>query len=61
VRFDYSLGREDALAMLKQEVRDFSEEDLRKWIEDGSIDLRLIDGEERFFRSFKSLQAQRGC
>jgi hypothetical protein len=52
VRFDYSLRKEDALALLKQEVRDFSEEDLRKWIEDGSIDFRLIDGEERFFRSF---------
>jgi hypothetical protein len=52
VRFDYSLRKEDALTMLKQEVRDFSEEDLRKWIEDGSIDFRLIDGEERFFRSF---------
>ena len=52
VRFDYSLRKEDALTMLKQEVRDFSEDDLRKWIEDGSIDFRLIDGEERFFRSF---------
>jgi len=52
VRFDYSIGREEALAMLKQEVLDFSEEDLRRWMEDGSIDFRTIDGEERFFRGF---------
>ncbi|MGB9631149.1 MAG: transglutaminase-like domain-containing protein [Candidatus Methanodesulfokora sp.] len=52
VRFDYSMGREEALAMLKQEVLGFSEEDLKRWMEDGSIDFRIIDGEERFFRGF---------
>ena len=52
VRFDYSIGREEALAMLKKEVLNFTEKDFEKWMRDGSIDFRAIDGEEKFFRSF---------
>jgi len=52
IEYDYSFSREEAFNKLKGEIPDLSEEDFEKWIKEGYIDCRLINGELRFFRTF---------
>lgn len=52
LRKDFPFGREEALAILRDEVEGFVEHELDRWIADGYVDRAFIDGEERFYSRF---------
>lgn len=52
VRKDYPLTREEAFNKLKKEIPDLTPGDFERWMWEGYIDYRLIDGEEKFFKNF---------
>lgn len=51
IRRDYSTSKDDLFADLKEELKDFSQEEFDRWIKDGWFDTREIDGKLWFFDS----------
>ncbi len=51
-RKDFPFGREEALAILRDEVEGFEDQELDLWIADGYVDRAFIDGEEMFHSRF---------
>ncbi len=51
---DYPWKREDAISMLKKDLKDFKEDELDRFIFQGIVERRIIEGEERFFSRFSS-------
>lgn len=49
---DYCVTREEALAQVRAEWPDFTETQLDELIDNGRIDWRLVEGEQRFLASF---------
>ena len=49
---DYPYSREDALAILREHIPDFSEEEFDERVDAGKIGWIYIDGEMRFFNRF---------
>lgn len=52
IKKDYSIGKERAVKLLKKEIPALTLKKFQKWVEDGHIDYRLIDGKEKYFRRF---------
>jgi len=52
IKRDYPFNREKAFNLLKDHIPDLSQEDFEKWIKNGFIERKIIDGEEKFFANF---------
>jgi hypothetical protein len=50
-RQDFSLTENDVLEQLRRTIPDVTPEDLARWREAGDLQVRLIDGQPRYFRS----------
>lgn len=51
IEMDFSRTEEDILTFLKKYYPDIKSEDLRKWEEDKSLEVKIIDGNRRYFRN----------
>ncbi len=51
IKRDFSRNEEDLLTYLKKYYPDIESEDLRKWEEDKSLEVKIIDGERKYFRN----------
>ncbi len=51
---DYPWRRDEAISILKKEIKNFRDEELDKFISQGIVERRIIEGEERFFSRFSS-------
>lgn len=51
IALDYSVTREQLLALLRERVANFRPEELSQWEADGRFDSRLIDGQRRYVNS----------
>lgn len=49
---DYRLSREDAIQILSAIIPDLDRDDFDKWLQEGSIESREIEGQVRIFNSF---------
>ena len=52
IEYMYPYSRDEAFNLLLKEVPDLSLEDFDRWVKEGYIDSRVIEGEEKYFRSF---------
>jgi hypothetical protein len=67
IRMDYSVTRERLLKRLEENLRDFTPAEFDRWVGEGRLDRKLIDGEERFvgssyanlFHRYRELHARR--
>ncbi|GAB4317036.1 MAG: transglutaminase domain-containing protein [Candidatus Sumerlaeia bacterium] len=56
IRLDFNLTRDDILSALRQEIPDVTPADLDRWEQDGTLEMRLIEGEKRYFnRAIRNL------
>lgn len=52
IRNDYRLSRREAFESLKSQIPDLTQEDFERWIREGFIEHREIEGETRIFNNF---------
>jgi len=52
IRKDYTLSREEAFKSLKSKIHDLTWEDFEKWVREGFIDYRSVEGEIKIFNNF---------
>jgi len=48
IREDYSTTESELIEILKNSIRDFTEEEFRKWEAEGRFDFKLIDGQKLY-------------
>lgn len=51
---DYPYSREEALAVVREHIPDFTEEEFDRWVDEGKIGWIYVKGEMRFFNRFFS-------
>ncbi len=52
IKKDYGLSRRDAFKSLKNRIPDLTREDFERWMKDGFIEHREIEGETKIFKNF---------
>lgn len=52
IKRDYTLSWKEAFKSLKNQIPDLTQKNLEKWIKEGFIECREIEGEVRFFNNF---------
>ena len=49
IRIDYDVTTEEIMKQLKEDMPDVTKEDMQKWMQDGSLEYKIIDGQTFFF------------
>jgi len=52
IKKDYTLTMKDAFELLKSKIPDLKEDDFEKWMHEGFIEHRKVEGETRIFNNF---------
>ena len=52
IKRDYALSWKDAFESLKNQIPDLTQEDFEKWVKEGFVECREIEGEVKFFNNF---------
>lgn len=59
IRQDYDTTQEEILEACRNRIRDFKDEELKKWESEGKFDIQMIDGKKFYFSSSVSNLAKR--
>jgi len=49
IKLDFDVIPEEMIKQLKEDIPDVTKEDMEKWMQDGSLEYRIIDGQTFFF------------
>jgi len=52
IKKDYTLNQEETFESLKTQIPDITQEDFERWMKDGFIEYREIEGETKIFKNF---------